>query len=57
MCGRLDRRRERTLQRDIAQERAALPSGTDAWAQHPLACAADMGTAPILARKIVIPRW
>lgn len=53
----LDRRREQTLQREVAQEPAALQAAATALRRQSFACAADAEAAHTVARKAVAPRW
>ena len=53
----LDRRRERTLQREIAQEAAALRTAASALARQVFACVADAEAAHAVAVKAAAPRW
>lgn len=53
----LDRRRERTLQREIAQEADALRTAAAALARQVFACVADAEAAHAVALKAAAPRW
>lgn len=53
----LDRRREQTLQREIAQEGTALQAAAAALARQAFACVADAEAAHGVALKAVAPRW
>jgi hypothetical protein len=53
----LDRRRERTLQREIATEAAARRTAAAALARQVFACVADAEAAHAVAVKAAAPRW
>ena len=53
----LDRRRERTLQREIAREAEALRAVAAALARQGFACVADAEAAHAVALKAAAPRW
>ena len=53
----LDRRRERTLQREIATERHTLDTTAQDLARQTFACMADAAAARVAALAAIVPRW